>query len=99
VKRVKWPAPETIGPELVTPLGVMEVCVFSREHVRDRARVSIALDVAAKLEASPIPDLTDEEWELLCSGLVLPNEKIIPAAFNRYVLRCLRALHQAESCA
>lgn len=96
MKRVKWPAPETIGGELATPLVAMETLVFSREYSRDRARVVLALEVAGKLETDPIPDLTDEECEFLCAGLVLPNERIGPSGFNRYALRCLRALQQAE---
>ena len=96
MKRVKWPVPETIDGVLATPLVAMQTLVLCREYARDRARVSLALDVEDKLASDPIPDLTDEECEFLCSGLVLQNERIAPPGFNRYALRCLRALHQAE---
>jgi len=97
VKRINWPKPETIGAELVSPLMVVETMVLSREDVRSKGKVSVALDVAAKLEQDPIPDLTDEEAELLTASMVRPGERCTPPAFNRYVLRVLKALHSAET--
>ena len=97
MKRITWPKPETIGAELASPLMVAETMVLCREDVRSKAKVGVALDIYAKLEADPIPDLTDEEAELLTAAMVRPGEKVTPPAFNRYVLRVLRALHFAET--
>lgn len=97
MKRVSWPKPETIGAELVSPMMVAETMVLCRDDVRTKPNVGVALDIAAKLEMDPIPDLTDEEHALLTAGMVRPNERVTPPAFNRYVLRVLRALHFAET--
>lgn len=97
MKRVQWPESVVINGESVSPVMVIERLVLSREHVRDKAKVGVALDAWTKLESEPIPDLTDEECEVLTTGLVLRGEIVTPPNFNRYVLRVLRALHFAET--
>ncbi len=97
MKKVSWPAPATINGEICSPLVVFEKLVFNRSHVRDLENVSMTLDIIEKFESDPEPLLTQDECKMLTSGLLLQGDQIIPANFNRYVLRVIRALHFAES--
>ena len=99
-KQVTWPAPLEIKPGEITrtaPKLLLEM-VMNQPYWRESfERIDLGDAICEILEKDEPKSLfTPGQREALIGGMKLDGNQITPALVNRYYLKVMRAVHQAE---
>lgn len=98
MKKVTFPKKTvTIGPKTYSPEDVLVELVMARSNWRKIGNTKIAISISDKLDVPGDKFFTDMEHDMLTKEAALQDAGgISPPEMNRFYLRVLQALYDAE---